>query len=187
VCRQLHLPRHARRIDHVGTVPAAPWSGPGRSTRTRYIRPVSGSSITELHEDVARRLSARSLRYTNARRALVEVLAGAGRPLTLPQLLELDASLTQSSAYRNLAEFTDAGVTNRIFVDEEHSYFELAEDLTSHHHHVVCSSCGRIDDFTATGALEAELHRALDEVGAATGFELSTHRLDLVGRCADCR
>ncbi len=145
------------------------------------------ASIHDLHEEVARRLSARNLRYTSARRALVEVLAAAGRPLTLPQLLDLDRSLAQSSAYRNLAGFTDAGVTNRIFVDEEHSYFELAEDLTSHHHHVVCDSCGRIDDFTAPGSLETELHRALHEVGSSTGFELTTHRLDLIGRCGDCR
>ncbi|MBM3661333.1 MAG: transcriptional repressor [Actinobacteria bacterium] len=147
---------------------------------------MAATAPDDLHDEITRRLADRNLRYTRSRRALVEILASAGRPLTLPQVLDSDRTLAQSSAYRNLAEFTDAGVTNRIFIDEEHSYFELAEDLTSHHHHVVCNSCGRIDDFTASSSLESELHRALRTVSNSTGFALTGHRLDLVGRCGNC-
>jgi Fe2+ or Zn2+ uptake regulation protein len=48
---------------------------------------------SDLHDDAAARLAARDLRYTTARRALVDVLAVADRPVTLPQILAADPGL----------------------------------------------------------------------------------------------
>ncbi len=148
---------------------------------------IGGIPTSDLHDDAAARLAARDLRYTAARRALVDVLAAADRPVTLPQILAADRALSQSSAYRNLGELTQAGVVSRILVDDGFAYFELAEGLRHHHHHVVCTTCGRIDDFTASPALERELHRTLTQVADGTGFDVADHRLDLLGTCADCR
>ncbi len=150
------------------------------------VSPIEDSGI-ELHQDAASRLGARELRYTSSRRALVDVLARADRPVTLPQILQADPTLSQSSTYRNLGELVGAGVASKILVDDGYAYYELAEGLRHHHHHVVCSSCGRIDDFTASAELERELHRTLAQVADRTGFEVSEHRLDLIGTCADCR
>ena len=140
----------------------------------------------DLHTIAAQRLSGAKLRYTGSRRALVEVLITADRPLMLPQILSLDPSLTQSSAYRNLAELIGAGVVHRIVTAEEHAHFELAEDLTEHHHHLICTVCGAVTDFTVPAALEAQLDDALGREAATHGFVADHHRLDLVGRCDSC-
>jgi Fe2+ or Zn2+ uptake regulation protein len=131
-------------------------------------------------------LRADQQRYTPGRRALVEVLAGSDRPLTIPELLAADQALALSSAYRNLAVLERAGVVRRLVTSDEHARFELAEDLTEHHHHLICGRCGRIDDFTVSPQLERSLEAALGRVVAATGFRPDHHRLDLVGTCADC-
>ena len=49
------------------------------------------------------------MRYSRSRFAVVEVLADAGRPVTLREILVVDGGrrLAQSSAYRNLAELVD--------------------------------------------------------------------------------
>jgi len=141
----------------------------------------------ELDEAVSRRLRRGGQRYTDARRALVQVLASSPRPLTLPEVLDTHGGLAQSSAYRNLAVLEDAGVVERIVTGDEYARYELTEDLTSnHHHHLVCDGCGAVDDFQLSGDAERQLLNAFAAAAAARGFEVSHHRLDLVGRCARC-
>lgn len=141
----------------------------------------------ELHDSVTRRLRAGGQRYTAARRRLVEVLARAGRPLNIPQVLEQAPGLAQSSTYRNLTVLEQAGVVERIITADDRARFELAEDLTDeHHHHLICSACGDVADFTVPTAVETALARALRQVSRTRGFTPAHHRLDLVGVCAAC-
>ena len=141
----------------------------------------------ELHEIATARLRSTGQRYTSRRRALVDVLDRADGPLTIPQILELDRSLAQSSAYRNLAVLEQAEVVHRIVTNDDFARYELAEDLTEHHHHLICRTCGSVADFTLDPAVEGDLDRVLGEVAAAQAFRADHHRLDLVGTCADCR
>ena len=142
---------------------------------------------SELHATAAERLRADGQRYTSSRRALVEALAVAERPSTIPELLGSRPSLAQSSAYRNLSVLEQVGVVRRIVTSDEHARFELDEDLTGHHHHLVCGSCGRVEDFTVSPQLERSLESALARVADGSGFDVDHHRLDLVGTCTDCR
>ena len=144
------------------------------------------TNTSDLHEMAAVRLGALAQRYTRGRRAIVEVLARAAAPVSIPQLLERDRSLAQSSAYRNLAQLEQAGIVHRIVTSDEFARYELAEDLTEHHHHLICSHCGDVRDFTVSPALEHDLDRALARIAGAHGFVADHHRLDLVGTCATC-
>lgn len=149
-------------------------------------------SLTEkppdgLHEIVTRRLRADGQRYTPQRRVLVNVLEATTAPLTLPQLLDRAAGLAQSSAYRNLAVLERAQVVHRIVTNGDHSCWELAEDLTEHHHHLICATCGDVSDFTIPNDLEQTLGAALTDVAAGAGFDAAHHRLDLVGQCNRCQ
>ena len=141
--------------------------------------------MSELHEVIAARLQTAGQRYTDGRRAIVDRLASAGHPLTIPEVLE-GSTLPQSSAYRNLAVLEQAGAVHRIVTNAEFARYELAEDLTEHHHHLICSTCGQVEDFTAPPALERSLHKAVAEVEGSTGFTAAQHRLDLVGTCRSC-
>ncbi len=140
----------------------------------------------ELHDIATARLRATGQRYTSGRRALVQVLDAAAGPLTIPQILELDRSLAQSSAYRNLAVLEQAEVVHRIVTNDDFARYELAEDLTEHHHHLICRACGSVQDFTLAPGVESDLDRVLHEVAADQAFAADHHRLDLVGTCADC-
>ena len=140
----------------------------------------------ELHPTVAQRLKAIDQRYTPGRRHLVDVLEAAGGPMSLPELLAAGAG-PQSSAYRHVAVLEQAGVVHRIAGTGDHARFELAEDLTEHHHHLVCTSCGAVADVGLPHALERAVARAAAAIEASSGFLADTHRLDLVGTCAACR
>jgi Fe2+ or Zn2+ uptake regulation protein len=79
-----------------------------------------------------------------------------------------------------------AGVVTRIVTNDDFARYELAEHLTHHHHHLICSSCGDVTDFALDDQAEAGLDAALHKIAAATGFTVEAHRLDLVGVCSDC-
>lgn len=141
---------------------------------------------SELHEAALSRLREVGQRYTSGRQALVDVLVKSARPMSMPEILAADPSIPQSSVYRNLTVLEQANVVRKLQGGDEFSRFELAEDLTDHHHHLVCVSCGSVDDYTVPSRIERTMAKALDEVAAETGFRAQFHRLDLVGVCARC-
>jgi len=140
----------------------------------------------DLHRSVATRLSDHDQQYTANRRAVVDALASAGAPITLPELLEVDTTLAQSSAYRTLSVMVDAGVVRRLVHVGDHAHFELAEHLTEHHHHLICEGCGSVVDVTLPDRVEAAMDRTFHDVAEASGFTPEHHAVDIYGTCRSC-
>lgn len=140
----------------------------------------------EVLETASTRLRDVGQRLTPSRRALVEALTDAPGPLTIPAIRELRPELAQSSAYRNLVVLEEAGIVHRVIGTDEFARWELAEDLAGHHHHLICATCGRVDDVPASAGLERSLAAAAAEITRTTGFTTQRHRIDLVGVCRDC-
>lgn len=139
-----------------------------------------------LTEEIERRLRSARQRLTPTRGAIIDALASSPRPLTIPEILGARPELAQSSVYRNLSTLEDAAVVHRIVTDHEFACYELNEDLTGHHHHLICVECGTVEDVTAPAALERSVRTAADQIAATTGFRAERHRIDLIGRCRAC-
>lgn len=141
----------------------------------------------EIHSLVAAQLLSAGQRYTAERRAIIEALSVAERPLTVTALCEASPRLPLSSAYRNLAVLERVRAVRKVVSTDDHARFELSEDLTEdHHHHLVCTGCGVVEDFTVPNDLERSLVDRLAQVARKRGFQGIEHRLDLVGVCGDC-
>lgn len=140
----------------------------------------------EVNDEVAALLRTADQRYTSGRRRLVTVLQTGNGPLTITQILAADPSLPQSSVYRNLTILEEAGAVTRIVTRDDFARYELAEHLTEHHHHLICSNCGDVADFSLGARAEASLDRSLQRVADRVGFDIDTHRLDLLGTCGSC-
>ena len=123
----------------------------------------------------------------DSRKAIVEVLANAGRPLTLDEVLlfKSDSNLAQSSVYRNSTELVEAGVIKCLASGKDHNRFELDDSIIGHHHHFVCSDCGDIEDFHVSEPLEKEI-LALEAELINKGLSVQGHTLDIQGRCKQC-
>jgi len=140
-----------------------------------------------LHARVRLHLAGRDQRYTRNHRNLVEVLAEADNPLAVPEILSVQPELPQSSVYRSLAVLADADVVHRVLGAGDQLRFELTEELSGeHHHHLVCERCGLVADIATSPRLEQVLAEASRLAVLETGFEVSSHRLDLIGVCAEC-
>ena len=141
-----------------------------------------------LHDEAALRLAALDQRYTANRREIVRVLAGTDRPLTINEIVDSAPSVPVSSAYRSLTVLADARVVRRVAGADDTGRYELAEDLSGqHHHHLICSTCGTVVDIAASPRLERALAEAAKAAAEESDFDVHEHRIDLVGRCKNCR
>ncbi len=122
-------------------------------------------------------------RLTETRRALAGLIADQPGHFTAADLVE-DANashlgVSRATIFRSIDLFVELGVIERIDLPNgDHAYVECAR---SHHHHVVCSSCGRSTDVAELG-----LDAVAREVEERTGYRVDTHRLELFGICPDC-
>ena len=171
------MPAHDAGDTRVGSPDAEKWSG-------RLA--ITMAATTELDRAVIERLARHDLRYTTGRRQIVSGLRRAGGPVTLPELLQIQSDLAQSSAYRNLSLMEEAGVVRRLVHRGDHAHYELAEELTEHHHHLICESCGLVLDVTFSAATERNLDKAFESVAAEQGFAPHHHVIDVYGRCERC-
>jgi Fe2+ or Zn2+ uptake regulation protein len=141
----------------------------------------------DMHSVVERRLRRVDQRYTSGRRAIIDLLVSAGHPVSIGDIAERLPGLPRSSAYRHLTDLETAGLVRRVTASDEFSRFELAEDLTEHHHHLLCVSCGKVTDVTLPDGFERQVSSAIGRLAEAEGFETHSHRLDVLGLCVGCR
>jgi Fe2+ or Zn2+ uptake regulation protein len=144
------------------------------------------ASPDDVREAAATRLHSVGQRLTANREALVDTFTGAPRPLTIPEILARRGDLAQSSVYRNLVVLEEAGIVHRVVGTDDFARWELAEDLAGHHHHLICASCGRVEDVPASAGLERSVAAAAAAITRTTGFRTQRHRVDLVGLCRRC-
>jgi Fur family ferric uptake transcriptional regulator len=151
-------------------------------------RPMSAQNPAgDLHDVVEGRLRRIDQRYTSGRRAIISLLVGTGHPVSIGDIADRLPGLPRSSAYRHLTDLESAGLVRRVAANDEFTRFELAEDLTGHHHHLLCVSCGKVTDVTLSAGVEQAISGAIDQLAGAEGFEPQGHRLDVLGLCSSCR
>jgi Fur family ferric uptake transcriptional regulator len=123
-------------------------------------------------------------RLTSPRRALASLIAGRSGHFTADDLLADSRrgrlGLGRATVFRALDVLADIGAIERLDLPTGEHAFVTCEPR--HHHHVVCSSCGR-----STPVADAGLERLAEAIGASTGYRVETHRLELFGLCHGCQ
>ena len=128
------------------------------------------------------RLKSAGLRITQPRVAILEALIRRNTPASIEQLhrdLASDAC-DLVTVYRCLAVFEELGLVRRCFFHNGAGLYEINLD-DSHHYHIVCKSCGKVERIDA--ALTDPTERMLRE----RGYDQVTHLVEFFGVCPDCR
>ncbi|MEZ5499410.1 MAG: ferric iron uptake transcriptional regulator [Steroidobacteraceae bacterium] len=121
------------------------------------------------------------LKVTGPRVKILDILAGSdSRHLSAEAiyktLLESNHDIGLATVYRVLTQFEAAGLVTRRRFENGMAVFELNEG--SHHDHIVCIDCGRVEEF-----MDAGIERRQVEAAQRLGFEIADHSLVLYGRC----
>jgi Fur family ferric uptake transcriptional regulator len=133
-------------------------------------------------------------RLTGPRRAVVDVLANSRVPLTVAEIhAQLSAQRAHvASVYRTvhllvrmrLVRPTDAVRPGDATRGSRR--YELAEQFTGHHHHLICQGCGRIEDLDGCALPDAALTRLTRYARRAKRFDVTDHEVRLFGLCQRC-
>ena len=95
-------------------------------------------------------------------------------------LLKSGDEIGLATVYRVLTQFEQAGLVARHHFEGGHSVFELMPE--SHHDHIVCVKCGRVEEFA-----DDEIEFRQKAVAKELGFELTDHNLNMYGLCPHCK
>ena len=94
-------------------------------------------------------------------------------------LLNERSDIGLATVYRVLTQFEQAGILERSHFESGKAVYELNEG--SHHDHLICTSCGKVEEF-----YDAEIERRQQMIAKDKGWILQDHAMSLYGLCGDC-
>jgi Fur family ferric uptake transcriptional regulator len=123
-------------------------------------------------------------RATPQRRAVLDALEGVDDFRSAQEVHELLSShgsgIGLATVYRTLALYADHGLVDVLRREDGEAIYRRCSD--THHHHLVCRSCG------ATVEVEGPaVEKWTSAIAAEHGFSELSHTLEIVGTCGDCR
>jgi Fur family ferric uptake transcriptional regulator len=94
-----------------------------------------------------------------------------------------------TTIYRTLDLLERTGVIHRITLGDGQARYEFRPpDKKGHHHHLICTGCGKIIDYSDFVQEELELVRKTEEALAKRhGFHIREHNIEFLGLCENCR
>lgn len=124
-----------------------------------------------------------ALRPTRQRRAVTEVLdtfADFRSAQEIHELLsECGKPVGLATVYRTLQRLAEAGEVDVLRTEDGEAIYRRCSD--SHHHHLVCRSCG------ATVEVEGPaVERWTRAIAAEHGYAEVSHTLEIFGTCRSC-
>jgi Fur family ferric uptake transcriptional regulator len=122
-------------------------------------------------------------RVTEPRRSVAALIADQGGHFTAAELVaaarKLRLAVGRATVFRTLDVLAEVGAVERLDLPNgEHAYVGCEP---AHHHHVVCSRCGRTAEIDDAG-----LRSVVGDVARQSGYRIDSHRLELFGVCPSC-
>ena len=130
-------------------------------------------------------MAKKGLRSTAQRRLIVDAFFEGAPHMTIEDLLNEvrvhDKGIGYATVYRTLKLLAECGVASERKFGDGLSRYELADDASAHHDHLICTSCGKITEFE-----EPRIEALQDEIAAQHRFTLTSHKHEMYGICAEC-
>lgn len=124
-------------------------------------------------------------RITLIRRSLIQLFARADHPLSGGEIIvfleEQKLHPNKTTIYRELEFLLSQGVIVELDFGEGKKRYELAG--LPHHHHLICTRCGSIEEVALA---EHDLLEQERELYKERGFKVSKHVLEFFGLCKNC-
>ena len=96
------------------------------------------------------------------------------------QLLADGLDVGLATVYRVLTQFEQAGLLIRHHFETGKAVFELNDE--KHHDHLVCLTCGRVEEF-----FDSEIEKRQIKIAKERGFTIHEHALYLYAECTKPR
>lgn len=131
-------------------------------------------------------------RWTVPREAILEFLSNSLKHMSAK---EIHASLCKSypgmgltTVYRTLELLARMGLITKLNLGDGQSRYELkSREKGEHHHHLICTKCGKIIDYSEFLDEELELVSKTEErLAKKYDFRILDHNIEFLGMCKKC-
>lgn len=95
-------------------------------------------------------------------------------------LLDAGEDIGLATVYRVLTQFEQAGMVKRHHFESGQAVFEIEHG--THHDHILCVKCGRVDEF-----VDETIEQRQRAIAAEKGYSMTDHSLYIYGVCANCQ
>lgn len=89
-------------------------------------------------------------------------------------------NMSVATIYNNLRVFKEAGLVRELTYGDASSRFDA--NLQEEHYHIICSECGKIQDFNFPYLSDVE-----EAASSMAGFKVTGHRMEVYGICEPCQ
>ncbi len=123
-------------------------------------------------------------RMTQARSSIIELLESTPSPISakgLHTMLErIGVHVNVTTVYRELDFLLEQNIIEKVPLKDSEVLYEMKG--RPHHHHLLCTKCGDIQDIS----LESE-HVLLEEARQSSAYQIKAHALAFYGYCKRCQ
>ena len=128
-------------------------------------------------------LAQHKLKITKSRIAVLEAISSAKKPVSAQEIgLSIKKGIANPvTIYRILQSLSEKGIIRKINLRHDHIDYELVSE--SDHHHIICTTCGRIEDFTDCSS-EKLIRAAMKQ--SQHFATIHEHAIELFGKCTSC-
>ncbi|MBB6452323.1 Fur family zinc uptake transcriptional regulator [Salirhabdus euzebyi] len=126
-------------------------------------------------------LKENGFKHTKQREKLVEIFEGKDQYLPVKEILqefqENFPGASFNTVYRNLYTLVDLKILESTMLNGE-QLFRLHCDTHGHHHHFICTICGKTSPIDVC---------PMDEVNKSLqGYQIQNHKFEVYGTCPSC-
>jgi Fur family ferric uptake transcriptional regulator len=133
-------------------------------------------------------------RLTMPRQVILEVLSNTEEHLSAEEIYllihKVYPNIGLTTVYRTLDLLVDMGLVFKFDFGDKRARYELSQGPASkkHHHHLICTKCGRIIDYTDFIDEERELlQRTEAGLSEKYNFKVTSHLIQFYGLCDECQ
>jgi Fur family ferric uptake transcriptional regulator len=130
-------------------------------------------------------IRAEGLRETEQRSVVLDVFLGSEDHMSIEDIYRLvnrrKRRVGYATVYRTMKLIAECGLAREVMFDDGVCRFEHVVGK-QHHHHLVCTRCHRVIEFTS-----AALDKAEKAIFAEHDFEAEYHHMKIFGLCSECR
>lgn len=126
-------------------------------------------------------------KITPQRLAVLDILLqNEGKHMTIEEIYDQVKSVKPemgvATVYRTILLFDELGIVKKLDLNDGIYRYELSDDEGSHgHHHLICSSCGKVDEVR-----DDLLDSVENIIETQYKFRIKDHSLKFYGLCQDC-
>lgn len=125
------------------------------------------------------------LRYTQQRQAVWDELCSTSDHRDAEDIyvtmIRNGLPVSRATVYRTIEVLVNKGLARKLDIGDGRSRYEMRQE-DSHHDHMICVNCGRIEEF-----VDPQIEELQKAVAIRYGYILKTHKLQLYGLCGDCQ